>query len=407
MDIRSYLNGCTRDWLQIIQPLGAELIQVLEIINYGNIQFTPKPVDMFNFAKFPLLDTKVIIIGMDPYPTAGDAHGLSFSSLASGCPASVNRIFGTLVANKLLEKKPPNWNLTGWALQGVLLLNSALSVQVGKPGSHIKHWRPFMNKLITAIINTLRDEKIVWCLWGNDAQQLYDSLMVDKSDKHVILRGVHPVAMVKPSFNDCTHFLEISKLWPDFIWDVWNPQLTEVHLYTDCSARNNQSPECQASWGVVCTRGVWKGRSWNGIVEPFGDARPTNIRGEGFGLIKALMLAQKLQRYGIGVKIFTDSKFWLDMLYTYIPRWVEQSVDFNKKKNPDIVQKIWPLFQSVMNSSKSVMNSSKSVTNSCEMVFVNAWHDIKPIPQISDGQAYANWHGNKLAEECAEAALGL
>jgi uracil-DNA glycosylase len=402
MDIRPYLNGCTRDWLEIIQPIGAELMQVLEIINYSSQQqFTPKPIDMFNFAKFPLLDTKVVILGMDPYPTPGDAHGLSFSSLAHNCPASVNRIFGTLVANNLLKKKPPNWNLTGWALQGVLLLNSALSVQVGKPGSHIKHWRVFMNRLLCSIINTLMNQKIIWCLWGNDAQQLYDTLPT-KSDKHIVLRGVHPVAMVKPSFNDCNHFIEISKHYPDFIWDIWDPQLTEVHFYTDCSARNNQSPDCKASWGVVCTHGIWKGRSWNGVVETLPDCRPTNIRGEGFGLIKAFMLTQKLNRYNIRVKIFTDSKFWMDMLYDYIPRWVEQQIDFNKKKNPDIVQKIWPLFNRVANSSQSATSSSQSVT----LVFVNAWHDIKPVPQ-QDTQAYANWLGNKMAEECAEEALGL
>lgn len=132
---------------------------------------------------------KVVILGQDPYPTRGHAHGLCFSCDAHvrPLPKSLQNIFKELEAD-LGVKAPQNGDLNHWAEQGVLLLNSILTVQEGQPMSHSKRgWEQFTD----AVIETINREKqgVIFVLWGSPAQAKAARVDVNR---HIILKAPHP-----------------------------------------------------------------------------------------------------------------------------------------------------------------------------------------------------------------------
>lgn len=131
---------------------------------------------------------KVVILGQDPYHGESQAHGLSFS-VQEGVkfPPSLQNIFKELKSDLNIDA-PKSGNLTHWAEQGVLLLNSVLSVEKDKAASHQKQgWEKFTDKVIS-IINENCDQ-VVFILWGSYAQKKAE--LVD-CKKHLILKSAHP-----------------------------------------------------------------------------------------------------------------------------------------------------------------------------------------------------------------------
>ena len=136
----------------------------------------------------PLDQVKVVILGQDPYPTPGHAHGLCFSVKpeVSPIPKSLINIFQEL--NDDLGIKNHNGNLQNWANQGVLLLNSVLTVEQGQPNSHQgKGWEIFTDKVIS-VVNAL-ERPVVFVLWGAYAQK--KGAVIDASH-HLVIRAPHP-----------------------------------------------------------------------------------------------------------------------------------------------------------------------------------------------------------------------
>jgi uracil-DNA glycosylase len=155
-----------------------------------NVHVFPSKELVFNaFEKCSFEAIKVIILGQDPYPTIGHANGLCFSVDASlkKLPKSLINIFKELqedIKGSILS----SGNLEPWAEQGVLLLNSALSVEEGKPGSHAYFgWEYFTD----AVIERLSTEKVhlVFILWGAHAQS--KTRLIDET-KHLVLKAPHP-----------------------------------------------------------------------------------------------------------------------------------------------------------------------------------------------------------------------
>lgn len=132
-------------------------------------------------------NTKVIIIGQDPYHGHNQAHGLAFSTLDTTIPPSLKNIFKEL--NKDLNIPIPNHgNLTHWHEQGVLLLNTILTVRKHQPNSHKnKGWENYTNNIISELNNT--KENLVFLLWGAKAHKM-EKLIDNK--KHLILKSGHP-----------------------------------------------------------------------------------------------------------------------------------------------------------------------------------------------------------------------
>lgn len=164
----------------------------------------PRGSEIFNaFAHTPLSKVKVVILGQDPYHGEGQAHGLCFS-VKPGVrpPPSLKNIFKEIHAD-LGIPVPEHGHLTAWADQGVLLINSVLSVECGMAGSHQgKGWERFTDKVIE-VVNRER-EGIVFMLWGNYAQR--KGAIID-SARHCVLKAPHPSPLsAHRGFLGCGHF---------------------------------------------------------------------------------------------------------------------------------------------------------------------------------------------------------
>jgi len=167
----------------------------------------PKIFSAFNYT--PLPSVKAVILGQDPYHGPGQAHGLCFS-VPDGVPMppSLKNIFKEL--NVDLGIAPPaSGNLEGWARQGVLLLNTTLTVRQSKPASHAgKGWEILTDE----VIRTLSKYRagIVFLLWGKHAQQKIP--LIDKS-KHFVLTAAHPSPFsAYAGFFGCKHFSKTNEL---------------------------------------------------------------------------------------------------------------------------------------------------------------------------------------------------
>jgi uracil-DNA glycosylase len=167
----------------------AKLAALLDQKAAAGTSILPAPGDIFNALKWtPLADCRVVILGQDPYPTLGDAHGLAFSVNSNvPIPRSLNNIFKELESD-LGQARPSHGNLTAWAKQGVLLLNTCLTVEAGKAGSHRNMgWEKLTDQMIQAI--SVKPEPVIFILWGADAQR--KAQLID-DQKHLIITSPHP-----------------------------------------------------------------------------------------------------------------------------------------------------------------------------------------------------------------------
>ena len=154
------------------------------------------PIDQ-TFAAFELTpydDVRVVILGQDPYPNAGQAHGLSFSVTEGlAVPGSLRNIHRVLESDLGVEP-PSHGNLSGWAEQGVLLLNATLTVRAGTKRDRDVHrrwktegWRPFTEAVIRAV--NAKTDRVVFILWGKDAQK---TEKVIDLERHAVVKSSHP-----------------------------------------------------------------------------------------------------------------------------------------------------------------------------------------------------------------------
>lgn len=164
-------DGVAADWAVALEPVAGELAAIgarLAREREAGVQVLPPESQIMRAFQRPLADVRVLIVGQDPYPTPGDAVGLSFS-VASGrpMPRSLRNIAAELAADtgEVLE----DGDLSHWADQGVLLLNRVLTVRAGEAGSHRRiGWEAVTDRAIRALAT--RGGPLVAVLWGRDAQ---------------------------------------------------------------------------------------------------------------------------------------------------------------------------------------------------------------------------------------------
>ncbi|MEO7393924.1 MAG: uracil-DNA glycosylase [Chitinophagaceae bacterium] len=169
----------------------------------GKIIYPPGSLLFNAFNSTPFNKIKVVILGQDPYHSAGQAHGLCFSvQYGVQPPPSLMNIFKELQDDIGIEI-PDHGNLSHWAEQGVFLLNDSLSVRAGEPMSHSKiGWAQFTDTVIKNISE--HKKNIVFLLWGKFAQE--KRILIDET-KHCILRSVHPSPLsAHAGFMGCKHF---------------------------------------------------------------------------------------------------------------------------------------------------------------------------------------------------------
>lgn len=177
---------------------------------YSHHKIHPDMYDIFNALKWtPYKDTKVVILGQDPYHEEGQAHGLAFSVKPGvKIPPSLFNIYKEL-QNELGCYIPNNGYLEKWARQGVLLLNSALTVRDGAANSHRgKGWEIFTEKVVE-LLNERKDP-VIFLLWGNNAKE---KIKVITNPWHKILTTVHPSPLsANRGFFGCGHFKTANRL---------------------------------------------------------------------------------------------------------------------------------------------------------------------------------------------------
>ncbi|MBR0414487.1 MAG: uracil-DNA glycosylase [Clostridia bacterium] len=181
----------------------------LELRNFLKQEYTsytvyPPMHDIFNALKYtPYENVKVVILGQDPYHGPGQAHGLCFS-VKQGVepPPSLKNIFKE-IHDELGTPIPAHGELTDWAKQGVLLLNTVLTVRAASPNSHKgKGWEILTDKIIELL--NARTEPIVFMLWGANARSK-KSLITNP--QHLVLESVHPSPLsAYHGFFGCGHF---------------------------------------------------------------------------------------------------------------------------------------------------------------------------------------------------------
>ena len=158
-------------------------------IAQGKVIFPPRHHLFRALSFFELHDTKVVILGQDPYHRRGQAHGLAFSVPTSQTPPpSLKNITCELENDLGIRHRTPPTSLIAWAKQGVLLLNTTLTTEEAQPGSH-QHlgWDRITSAIVSAI--SQRCEGVVFMLWGRHAQQAAGS--VDQA-KHCVISSAHP-----------------------------------------------------------------------------------------------------------------------------------------------------------------------------------------------------------------------
>jgi uracil-DNA glycosylase len=173
---------------QLRQPYYLKLAEFLNRERREQTVYPPEP-DVFNALKLTPFDAiKVVILGQDPYHDEGQAHGLAFSVRPGVTPPpSLRNIFKELHADVGCPK-PPDGSLVPWAKQGVLLLNTVLTVRAHEPHSHRgKGWEQFTDAAISAVGS--KSDPVVFVLWGAPAQKKIP--LIDAS-RHTILKAPHP-----------------------------------------------------------------------------------------------------------------------------------------------------------------------------------------------------------------------
>ena len=191
---------------EFAKPYMNDLRQFLRLELSGKKTIFPKGSEYFNaFNSTPFANVKVVILGQDPYHGPDQAHGLCFSvPQGIGIPPSLVNIFKEIRADLGLSASDfPHGNLKSWANQGVLLLNSVLTVELGRAASHQgKGWERFTDKAVSEL-NENR-EGIVFMLWGSYAHKKGE---VIDARKHLVLKAPHPSPLsAHRGFLGCRHF---------------------------------------------------------------------------------------------------------------------------------------------------------------------------------------------------------
>ena len=161
-------------WAEALEPVAPEITRMGDFLRHEVAEgrtYLPAGQNVLRAFQQPFEDVRVLIVGQDPYPTPGNAVGLSFSVAPDmKLPASLRNIFKEM-QDDLGVPMPSNGDLTPWTEQGVLLLNRVLSVTPGKPGSHRnKGWETVTDQAIRALAE--RDKPLVAILWGRDARNM-------------------------------------------------------------------------------------------------------------------------------------------------------------------------------------------------------------------------------------------
>jgi uracil-DNA glycosylase len=205
------LDFLPEDWREAISPyVDPDVVARLSsfvVEQYRSATVYPRKQDIYAAYRLcPLAATRVLILGQDPYVRPGQAHGLSFS-VPPGVPAppSLRNVYQEM-RDDLGVEPPPSGDLTAWCRQGVMLLNSVLTVRAGTPNSHKgRGWEDITDATIRALNE--KADRVVFVLWGAAAKA---KAPLVTNDRHVVLRAGHPSPMNPTGFLGSRPFSRIN-----------------------------------------------------------------------------------------------------------------------------------------------------------------------------------------------------
>ena len=202
------------DWDEILEtefekPYFKDLWEQVEA-EYLKGPVYPAKENIFNALRYtPYQDVRVLLLGQDPYHGPGQAHGLAFSVQPGvAFPPSLQNMFKEL-GQDLGLSVPQSGCLTSWAKQGVLLLNTVLTVREGEPNSHKKlGWTTFTDAIISKLNE--RTEPVIFLLWGANAKE---KLPLITNPRHFVLSSAHPSPLsASRGFFGCRHFSKTNEI---------------------------------------------------------------------------------------------------------------------------------------------------------------------------------------------------
>jgi len=194
---------------ETVQPYFRNLATFLATEQSGGRSILPPPGEIFAALEMtPVDQVRVLLLGQDPYPTPGDAHGLCFSVRRDRpVPRSLRNIYKELAADIPGFSAPAHGNLEAWARQGVLLLNTVLTVRPHEPNSHrAQGWENFTDRIIAHL--NARPTRVVFLLWGNAAQK---KRVLITDPRHAVVACAHPSPLSARLFLGCRCFSAVNR----------------------------------------------------------------------------------------------------------------------------------------------------------------------------------------------------
>lgn len=189
MELQKLIEQVGPDWALLLEPFMVDknsteapyskISTFLKTEKDNGRIFFPAGKHVFRaFRETPLTNVRVVIVGQDPYPKAGFANGLAFATDTTNLPTSLNVLYDALEQDAFngldLTKPQRTGDLSSWTRQGVLLLNTALTVSEDKAGSHQEIWAPFTEFLVSALTDVKRD--LVWIAMGAPARKAVEKV---------------------------------------------------------------------------------------------------------------------------------------------------------------------------------------------------------------------------------------
>lgn len=424
----------------IVSALKPQLSDALKLVNKSLVEnqktvldLSPKPELVMNaFRLCPWDKIQVVLLGQDPFIKPNEATGLCFSVPRNiTTPPSTKSIYKALTTSGLIKTEPKHGDLSEWAKQGVLMLNSALTTTLGASNAHIDAWTKYTDMIIKSISDNLTG--IVFILLGNFAQT--KATIIDQT-KHVIFEWGHPSPMSSYNQKDnpkhfkyCTAFTRTNETliqlgkkpinWdPDFNLqpdpnppvdapfqsnqtaifspttvledDPIPPTLGTLWVFTDGGARANGRTECAAGWGVFITDGCTRAVAYD-LVEPIyipdKPYKTSNNRGELTAIIRALeyitILPPDVFSYD-NVRIISDSEYSVLGINT---RPAEG------KANSDLLIRAKELI--------AMLRSTREVT--VERI---PHYSHEKAPEDTESEEWFLWKGNDIVDKLCQIPLG-
>jgi len=204
--------GAHPSWDSFFAPINDQILHALENVEKISGEMSPRREEIFASFSSPIEKARVLIIGQDPYPTAGHAHGIAFSvpSQVKPLPKSLNNIFKEY-ASDLGLPEPGSGDLSSWRDQGVILMNRIFTTRTGESNAHI---RMGWEEVSTYIAQELGQAGAIAILWGNQAQELQRYFTRSLSSPHPSPLSAYKGFFGSKPFTRCNNLLEATSQEP-------------------------------------------------------------------------------------------------------------------------------------------------------------------------------------------------